>query len=142
MRCSTFSLAGVLVLVLAPSLGCSNEATPPAGAPASGAGAAAGLPDRDPALAHKLVAEGAVLLDVRSPSEFASRHIDGAVNVPVDQLDERMAEVEKLAGGDAQKPIVVYCAAGGRAAQAKEMLLKAGHTKVTNLGGIGNWDKK
>ena len=142
MRSFARSLAASLVLALASSLGCSNEAPPPAGAPASGAVAAPGLPDRDPALARKLVSEGAVLLDVRSPPEFASKHIDGAVNVPVDELDGRMAEVEKLAGGDAQKPIVVYCASGARAAQAKRMLVKAGHTKVTNLGGIGNWDKK
>ncbi len=126
-----------LVVALAFSAGCSNEA--PA---ASLSGAAAGLPDRDPALAHKLVGEGAVLLDVRSPEEFASGHIDKAVNVPVDALDEGMAAVDKLTGGDANKPIVVYCASGARAAHAKALLVKAGHTKVTNLGSLSSWGKK
>ena len=87
-------------------------------------------------------ASSLVILDVRTPEEFASRHIDGAVNIPVDEIDRRKAEIDKLTGGDANKPIVVYCAAGSRAAVAKQALVAAGHTKVTNLGGISNWDKK
>lgn len=139
MRRTALSL-GLSVLVATSAIACSNEAPPPAGSATPGA--AAGLPDRDPALAHRLVSEGAVLLDVRTPEEFASRHIDGAVNIPVDEIDRRKAEIDKLTGGDANKPIVVYCAAGSRAAVAKQALVAAGHTKVTNLGGISNWDKK
>ncbi len=139
MRGSIVSLS-CAVLVACFISACSNEAPPPpSSAPAALNG---GLPDRDPALAHKLVSEGAVLLDVRTPEEFASRHVDGAVNIPFDQVEERKAEIDKLTGGDANKPIVVYCQAGGRASQAKETLVRAGHTKVTNLGGISNWDKK
>lgn len=140
MQRSLVSIACAVVLAASFSAGCSNEAPPPAAA--GTAGAKSGLPDRDPALAHKLVSEGAVLLDVRTPEEFASKHIDGAVNVPVDEIDKRMSEIDKLTGGDANKPIVVYCQAGGRAARAKETLVSAGHAKVTNLGGIGDWDKK
>jgi phage shock protein E len=125
-----------VVLALAP--GCSKEPPPPAPmAPAS-----AGLPDRDPALARKLVAEGAVLVDVRTPEEYAQRHLDGAVNIPVDDVKGRLGDVDKLTGGDKDKPIVVYCQAGGRAGRAKTMLVEAGHAKVTNLGGIGDWDRK
>lgn len=83
-----------------------------------------------------------MLLDVRTPGEYAAGHLDGAVNVPIDELDSRMGEIDKLAGGDAEKPIVVYCQAGGRAGRAKEKLLRAGHAKVTNLGGMRDWDKK
>lgn len=120
--------------------GCSREAPPPPAA--SSTNQAAGLPDRDPALAHKLVNEGAVLLDVRTTEEYSERHLDKAVNISVDHLSAQMSEVEKLTSGDKTKPIVVYCQRGGRAGKAKEMLTKAGYTQVTNLGGIDDWDKK
>jgi rhodanese-related sulfurtransferase len=102
----------------------------------------AGLPDRDPALAHRLVEAGGVLIDVRTKEEYATRHIDGAVNVPVDEIQSRLPEIEKLTGGDKKKPIVVYCQAGGRAGRAKTMLTGDGYDQVTNLGGIGDWDRR
>lgn len=47
--------------------------------------------------------------------------------------------MEKLTSGDKNKPIVVYCKTGTRAARAKTILLEAGYTQVTNLGGIDDW---
>ncbi len=79
---------------------------------------------------------------MRTPEEYAARHLAGAVNIPVDQLPGRLGEIDKLTGGDKDKPIVVYCQAGGRAARAKTVLTGAGHPQVTNLGGIGDWDRK
>lgn len=121
------------------ALGCSREAPSPT---ETNTAKQESLPDRDPALARKLVAEGAPLLDVRTAAEFDTRHLDKAVNIPVGDLSTRMAEVEKLVGGDKTKPIVVYCGSGRRSAQAKSTLTAAGYTKVTNLGGIDDWDKK
>ena len=100
---------------------------------------AAGLPDHDPALAHRLVAEGALLLDVRTPDEYADRHIDGALNFPVDELSSRADDLAKLSGNDRKKPIVVYCGTGKRAARAKALLTSQGYEAVTNLGGIDDW---
>jgi phage shock protein E len=97
------------------------------------------LPDRDPALAHRLVARGAVLVDVRTSEEYAARHIDGAINIPVDDLEARVSDVSK---GDTSKPVVVYCHSGNRAARAKKILTEHGYSQVTNLGGIDDWDKK
>lgn len=134
MRVLVLALATSL-LVLAPAC----AATPPPVAPAA---PAAGLPDGDPALAHKLVAAGGLLLDVRTPAEFAERHVEGAVNIPVEEIAARVSEVEKLAGGDKNKPIVVYCKSGRRAAQAKKALMEAGFLQVTNLGGLSDWDRK
>lgn len=135
------ALTAVLsLLVLMFALGCSREA--PAAPAESNTKQQESLPDRDPALARKLVGEGAVLLDVRTTDEYAGRHLDKAVNIPVGDLSSRMSEIEKLAGGDKSKPIVVYCQSGGRSARAKSMLASAGYTKVTNLGGIDAWDKK
>jgi rhodanese-related sulfurtransferase len=97
------------------------------------------LPDRSPALARKLVAQGALLLDVRSAEAYAARHIPGAVNIPARELDARIDELAIRAGGDKDKPVVVYCADGVLATAAKEVLLRAGYTRVTNLGGIDAW---
>lgn len=99
-----------------------------------------GLPDRDPELAYRLVSqERGLLLDVRSVSEYRGLKIEGSRNIPIDQLASRLGEIEKLVQGDKELPIVVYCAAGARAAQAKRVLLQAGYKKVTNLGSIRNW---
>lgn len=134
-------LIAALSLLLLPA--CSTETPSPAhGAAPPSPAAPAGLPDHDPALAHKLAAEGALVLDVRTPEEFSGKRVEGAVNIPVDEVEGKMSEIDKLTGGDKDKPIVVYCAAGGRAASAKRMLVKAGHTKVTNLGGVADWDRK
>jgi phage shock protein E len=134
------ALALPLPLALLPA--CSNEPSPLAQPPAAGSVNAAALPDHDPALAHKLVAAGAVLLDVRSADEFGDKHLPGAVNIPVDDLGGRLDELKKLAGGDMQKPIVVYCASGNRAGRAKKVLSSAGYGQITNLGSIGDWDRK
>ena len=131
----------VSIIVVAFALvGCSKD-TPPAPV-ATNANQSAGLPDRDPALARKLVGEGAVLVDVRTEEEYSGRHLDKAVNIPVDTLNAQLSEIEKLTSGDKTKPIVVYCQAGGRAGRAKTMLTSAGYTQVTNIGGIDDWDKK
>lgn len=99
------------------------------------------LPDHDPVLAHRLVESGAVLLDVRTPAEYAEGHIDGANNIPVDEIAARSSDLDKLTGGDRDKPIVVYCGSGKRAARAKQALLTSGYDHVTNLGGIGDWNR-
>jgi phage shock protein E len=95
------------------------------------------LPDRDPALAHRLVdQEGAILLDVRSQAEFAGGHLDRAVNIPHTEVAERMPEILALAGGDRGKAVVVYCRSGGRAGLVKQTLRDHGFGRVTNLGGM------
>jgi len=133
------ALFAASLLALLPACSKDSSASPSS---ATSPTAAAGLPDRDPALAHKLVSEGALLLDVRTPDEYAEGHIDKATNIPVGEFEARVSEVDKLAGGDKSKPIVVYCAGGHRAAKAKKMLLQAGYTQVTNLGGKDDWDAK
>ena len=84
--------------------------------------------------ARDLVAKGALLLDVRTPQEFATGHIQGAINIPVQDLDRRMAEV-----GAKDRPVVVYCRSGQRSARAARMLKAAGHQTVHDLGSIGRW---
>jgi rhodanese-related sulfurtransferase len=73
--------------------------------------------------ARDLVAKGAMLLDVRSPGEFAGGHIDGAVSIPVQELAGRIDEL-----GDKTGQIVVYCQSGNRSAMAKRLLESRGFT--------------
>lgn len=87
--------------------------------------------------AKKMVDEGALLLDVRTVEEFNERHIEGAVNIPVQDLEQRLAEV-----GDRKRPVVLYCRSGKRSEQAKGILADAGWQTVENLGSIDNWDSK
>lgn len=84
--------------------------------------------------ARDLVAKGAMLIDVRTPGEYASGHIDGAVNIPIGEFDQRRQDLETIDG-----PIVVYCQTGGRSASAYEKLRQMGHEQVFDMGGIGEW---
>ena len=82
------------------------------------------------------LAAGAHVIDVRSKSEFASGHYSGAVNIPVDTL---ASQTKKL--GALDRPIVVYCASGGRSSQAAGILAGAGFTDVTNAGSLASMPK-
>jgi phage shock protein E len=93
-----------------------------------------------PALARRLVRErGALLLDVRSPAEFESGHVDGATLLPHDQIGARIDEIAGWLDGDRSKPIVVYCRSGKRSKMAKQTLEQAGFTQVVDLGGMSSW---
>lgn len=90
--------------------------------------------DTTGAEARRLVGAGARLVDVRSPEEFADGHLEGAVNIPVGQLEARLAEV-----GPKDAPVVVYCRSGHRASHAKQVLEAHGYTAVHNLGPRSAW---
>ena len=75
---------------------------------------------------------GAVIVDVRTPEEFRGGAYPGARNIPVQELATRMAEIPK------DKPVVLYCASGGRSGLAAAMLKRAGFADVSNAGGLGD----
>lgn len=64
-----------------------------------------------------------LLLDVRTPEEFHDYRIPGAVNIPLDELPDRLAEIASLAG---QNPIVMVCKTGVRSIMGAQMLRYAG----------------
>jgi phage shock protein E len=74
---------------------------------------------------------GAKIIDVRSPGEFADEAYPGAVNIPLNVLPAKVAEL-----GPKDKPIVLYCASGARSASAARFLKQEGFTDVVNAGGI------
>jgi len=76
-------------------------------------------------------ASAPVIFDVRSEKEFASGHVPGAVNLPYDEITDRLAG-QTL---DPDDEIVVYCESGRRAAVAEEALRHAGFTSVRHLEG-------
>ena len=125
----------LIVVVLLLAAACSKKSEAPSPTPAPEHAASTAKPAIDPASARTLIAQGAVVLDVRTPDEFDGGHLAGATNVAVAELPQRLAEVDTLVGGDKTRPVVVYCAAGGRAAKAKTALEAAGYTHVVNGGG-------
>ncbi len=82
---------------------------------------------------RKLVEEGALLLDVRTPDEFREKHIERALNIPVQELANRLGEL-----GPKARSVVVYCRSGARSALAATLIKNAGY-EVLDIGGIGNW---
>lgn len=121
-------------LVLAVTAACSKSEPPAASAPPA-PHAAAGKAQIDPEAARQLIAQDAVVIDVRTPDEFETGHLRRATNIPVDQLQSRLGDVDALVYGDNHTPIVVYCSKGSRAARAKQILEGAGHLAVINGGG-------
>ena len=75
-----------------------------------------------------------VVLDVRTPAEYAEGHVPGAINIPNGELAARVAELTDAKGRD----IVVYCRSGVRAAQAINVLDKAGFKRLFHLQGDYN----
>lgn len=88
-----------------------------------------GAPDRDADIPG-LIQSGALLIDVRTPGEYAAGHIDGAVNIPYDRIALELSDIPK------DRPIIVYCRSGSRSAHAKRTLESAGCTAVVNGGGL------
>jgi phage shock protein E len=78
---------------------------------------------------------GVTVVDVRSPAEFASGHVDGAVNIDVEG-PSFSADIEKL---DKAGTYALYCHSGRRSALAADQMSQAGFTSITNLkGGIAD----
>ena len=76
-----------------------------------------------------------LILDVRTPEEFAEKHIPGAVNIPNEAIGTN--EIPELPQKD--QLILVYCRSGNRSKQASEKLAALGYTNIVEFGGINDW---
>ena len=77
-----------------------------------------------------------LIVDVRSPKEFAEGHVPGALNIPHDELGDRLAEL----GEARDRPVVLYCQSGRRAGMASTTLIGAGFVDVRHLDGdMSGW---
>lgn len=75
-----------------------------------------------------------LLIDVRTSEEYAEKHIEGAVNIPVTAIESGSRGI--LESLEKDSPVLLYCRSGGRAGYALALLQKEGFTNVTNLGGM------
>jgi len=76
----------------------------------------------------EIIEEGAFLVDVRTPGEFASGHVKGSVNIPLNTIPAQLPKFKN------KKNIIVFCLSGGRSSQAKSILEQNGFTNVINGG--------
>jgi phage shock protein E len=85
------------------------------------------------AAARKLLAQGALVIDVRSAGEFAGGHLAAAINLPLEEL------TEKIPGRvpDRGRVLLLHCLSGTRSGIARRRLLALGYTQVFNLGSYG-----
>ena len=78
---------------------------------------------------------GYIILDVRTPEEFADKHIPGAINIPNETIGtEKIPQLP-----DKDQLILVYCRSGNRSKQASEKLVARGYTNIVEFGGINDW---
>lgn len=75
------------------------------------------------------------ILDVRTEEEFNEGHIDNAILLPLDKINDKVEEVFK----DKNETILVYCRSGVRSKQAAQIMSKKGYTNILEFGGIIDW---
>ena len=77
-----------------------------------------------------------IILDVRTESEYAQEHIEGAINMPLSEIDSRLSEM------DPEDEFLVYCTSGSRSSMAIATMLENEYTKIYHLpSGIIAWRK-
>jgi len=81
--------------------------------------------------------ENSVFVDVRTPSEFEEAHAPNAINIPLDQIVNRVDEIRSM-----QRPVVLYCRSGNRSEMAAVLLRQKGMQNVTNGGGLEDVEKQ
>ena len=121
------AIAALLLATALPALAESAVASSPA-SPSVNPGIVDGV------TARALVASGAKVVDVRTPQEFASGHVPGAINIPFDEIGRRASEI-----GPASTPVVLYCRTGRRSGIAAEALQKAGFSKLYDFKSVTAW---
>ena len=125
--CLTFTL-------FAAACGNAAQTQPPASTPVTPAASSATASDAASAVTPKQV----LLIDVRSPEEFAAGHLDGAINIPHEQIAEQIARFTQ----DKNAEIQLYCRSGRRSGVALETLQGMGYKNLSNLGAYDDLKKK
>jgi phage shock protein E len=81
----------------------------------------------------KEILKNASVVDVRAPGEFLDHHYPGAINIPLNELSQRLDEFKEL-----KMPIVAYCRSGARSGTAVSVLKQNGFNEVYNGGGLND----
>lgn len=128
----TTLLLGALLLALTAGGARAVEQGSNRGGRARVAGVAPGIVDG--ATAHKLVASGIKVVDVRTPAEFATGHVPGAINIPHDQMAKRHSEI-----GPPSTPVLLYCKTGRRTDVAERALRAQGFSTIYDMEAYQKW---
>ena len=75
----------------------------------------------------------ALVIDVRSPGEYASGHVQGAINLPLSRFEQEIGHVAP----DKSVPVMIYCLSGGRSGGACRLMQQLGYRQVINGGSVG-----
>jgi len=94
-------------------------------------------PDINEGVKQYKATSGAMLLDVRTPKEYAEGHIPESRNIPLQTISSAAG-----IANNKDTPLFVHCLSGARSRQATEILKQLGYTNVTNIGGIANYSGK
>ena len=84
-----------------------------------------------------MLANGGIIIDVRSSGEFFGGHIENSLNIPLGDLPDKLDYLK-----DKNQPIITCCASGMRSAGAVKLLLAKGYTNVVNGGGWSSLESK
>jgi rhodanese-related sulfurtransferase len=127
----------VLILLLACAASTSSPPSTPEAttAPAPAPKAAWRTIDLSTFKAEYYAGKVPLVVDVRTPKEYAEGHVPGAQSIPLDQLPSRMAELSS----HKDAPIYLICESGGRSARASDLLTAAGYQAVNIDGGTYAW---
>ena len=130
------ALAAAAIVATAGLAGCATSPLSPTTGPTAASAPASASTLAAPDFAAAAQRPGTVLVDVRTPAEFAEGHLAGATNIDVEAADF----TTKIAALDKTKSYAVYCRSGNRSRTAMTYLLQAGITQVFDLsGGINAW---
>lgn len=88
--------------------------------------------EQEPSVAWEKIDRGITLIDVRTAEEFAAGHIDGAINIPFENIVSELSK--RSITKDTE--IVLYCRSGNRSGMAQESLVKQGYSNTYNAGGF------
>ena len=69
---------------------------------------------------REMIAQGATIVDVRTPEEFRGGHVAGSINIPLDRLQDQLRKIDK------SKPVIACCRSGARSGMAVDVLKRAG----------------
>lgn len=84
--------------------------------------------------AYSLIDDGAILVDVRSADEYKEKHLDKAINIPLDYLEGTI----KVKTKSLDDKIIVYCRSGNRSSEAMKILKDLGYKNIYDLGAMNN----
>ena len=84
-----------------------------------------------------MIKDGAIIVDVRSETEFLTGNIDKSINIPVSDISSHLNKLK-----DKEQVIITCCASGIRSAAAKQMLISKGYKNVINGGGWSSLKRK